>query len=100
MTQHLTQAPLRITAKDLIDAAHELDRATRVVDNRRAGRVVRSLIVDSGIGIILDERARFAHGDDRESPVDCAVYEVRADADIAALTRELAVLLIATRDGR
>jgi hypothetical protein len=98
MHSTLTRPAIRITAKELIDGAHDAAPAARVMDNRRAGRIVRTLIVDTGIGSILDERARFAHGEDRESPVDCAVYEVRADTDITALIQELAAQLLASRD--
>lgn len=88
---------LRVTAKEIIDRAHQLVPGSRGIDNRYAGRVLRTMIVDQGVGEILDDRARFPHGDDLDSPVDCAVYEVPADTDLEALARALGETLAASR---
>ena len=87
----------RLTAKEIIDRAHTLVPASRAVDNRRAGRVVSTMIEAQEPGAILDERARFARGEDHDSPVDCAVYEVRADVDVDALALDLGTTLTAHR---
>jgi hypothetical protein len=84
----------RLTAKELIDRTHKHFPATRPVDNRRKGRVARDMIVDGGIGVILDQRARFEHGADKESPVNTAVYEIPAYTNVDVLARELAARLL------
>ena len=88
----------RVSAREIIDRAHMLVPGSRFSPNCYAGLRLRQLIVDGGLGSILEgERARFPRSDDPQSPVDCALYLLVSGASIERLGRELGTILASGR---